>query len=65
MSRHCERSEAIQSGVHSVCAALDCFVASLLAMTILYQRFASPNLKDKLAAEMARLAQTMSLGRVR
>jgi hypothetical protein len=30
-TRHCERSEAIQGGSS---AALDCFVASLLAMTI-------------------------------
>src|ERR1700693_3178630 len=29
-TRHCERSEAIQESKH---AALDCFVASLLAMT--------------------------------
>ena len=29
MTRHCERSEAIQAGD----ADLDCFVASLLAMT--------------------------------
>jgi hypothetical protein len=28
--RHCERSEAIQGGI----SALDCFVASLLAMTV-------------------------------
>ena len=31
--RHCERSEAIQSRLRSVNAALDCFVAPLLAMT--------------------------------
>jgi hypothetical protein len=32
--RHCERSEAIQGRVTETCrAALDCFVASLLAMT--------------------------------
>jgi len=31
--RHCERSEAIQGGVHCLEAELDCFVASLLAMT--------------------------------
>jgi hypothetical protein len=30
-TRHCERSEAIQSDANP---ALDCFVASLLAMTI-------------------------------
>jgi tripartite-type tricarboxylate transporter receptor subunit TctC len=30
LSRHCERSEAIQNGT----AVLDCFVASLLAMTV-------------------------------
>ena len=29
--RHCERSETIQSNAH---IALDCFVASLLAMTV-------------------------------
>jgi hypothetical protein len=32
--RHCERSEAIQSMVQGVFAVLDCFVASLLAMTV-------------------------------
>ena len=31
--RHRGRSEAIQSGVQRVAAALDCFVASLLATT--------------------------------
>ncbi len=31
LSRHCERSEAIQGGSH---CALDCRVATLLAMTI-------------------------------
>jgi hypothetical protein len=30
LARHCERSEAIQCGT----AALDCFVAPLLAMTV-------------------------------
>jgi hypothetical protein len=33
LTRHCERSEAIQDGVQCVEAELDCFVASLLAMT--------------------------------
>jgi hypothetical protein len=32
--RHCERSEAIQSGVQCVFAIRDCFVASLFAMTV-------------------------------
>jgi hypothetical protein len=32
-SRHCERSEANQGGVRHVEAVLDCFVASLPAMT--------------------------------
>jgi hypothetical protein len=32
--RHCERSEAIQNRAGSISLALDCFVASLLAMTI-------------------------------
>jgi hypothetical protein len=31
--RHCERSEAIQAS-GTVAAGLDCFVASLLAMTM-------------------------------
>ena len=31
LGRHCERSEAIQSGLRG---PLDCFVASLLAMTV-------------------------------
>jgi hypothetical protein len=33
--RHCERSEAIHL---SACCGMDCFVASLLAMTMLNQR---------------------------
>jgi hypothetical protein len=37
MTRHCERSEAIQAGLRSGEAVLDCFVASLLAMTTLIQ----------------------------
>jgi hypothetical protein len=33
LDRHCERSEAIQGGLHRAQPLLDCFVASLLAMT--------------------------------
>src|SRR5581483_3311336 len=36
LRRHCERSEAIQ---FPTCGAMDCFVASLLAMTIHPNRF--------------------------
>jgi hypothetical protein len=39
--RHCRRSEAIQSGIRAVAAALDCFVAALLAMTNLTVAFGS------------------------
>jgi hypothetical protein len=31
--RHCERSEAIQGNLRSALRLLDCFVATLLAMT--------------------------------
>jgi hypothetical protein len=34
MNRHCERSEAIQ--IEELPEARDCFVATLLAMTILH-----------------------------
>jgi len=34
IERHCERSKAIQGGLHRAQPLLDCFVASLLAMTI-------------------------------
>jgi hypothetical protein len=52
--RHCERSEAIQGSVHQ---PLDCFVASLLAMTEVrvgtrLRRFAHPTNHASLAASL-------------
>jgi len=47
LTRHCERSEAIQNGVQCVAAVLDCFVASLLAMTMLIQSAESALIGDQ------------------
>jgi hypothetical protein len=36
LARHCERSEAIH---FATCGGMDCFVASLLAMTVNFGKF--------------------------